>query len=223
MKNKEKGFVIPLIIAIIALLAIGGGVYVYTNKKTVNPPVVNVPKVVNTVPAPIVKDEPKAVTTTTTTTVVKPKTAPVANNNVDTRFDSFFRKWLTAWKNRDTLVLTNTFGYEDFQVQNMADKSIWHYTYELYKSKSTLPTADDIAYYKNNGGEIPYDVKVTAYYIVSKSDGTYNVAIINGDYKKNVEKAGITQWQIYPSEDSPKVFSTIDEAKKQIDKMSGLN
>lgn len=34
MKNKRKGFIIPLLIAIIAVLAIGGGVYVYKNKKT---------------------------------------------------------------------------------------------------------------------------------------------------------------------------------------------
>jgi hypothetical protein len=67
MKNKQKGFVIPLIIAIIAILGIGGGVYVYTNKKVVTPPVTNVPEVVSTTPAPIIKDEPKTVATTTTT------------------------------------------------------------------------------------------------------------------------------------------------------------
>lgn len=33
MKNYKKGFVIPLVIAIIALLGIGGGGYVYVNKK----------------------------------------------------------------------------------------------------------------------------------------------------------------------------------------------
>jgi hypothetical protein len=33
MKNKQKGFVVPLLIAIIALLVIGGGIYVYENKK----------------------------------------------------------------------------------------------------------------------------------------------------------------------------------------------
>ena len=33
MKNYKQGFAIPLIIAIIALLGIGGGSYVYVNKK----------------------------------------------------------------------------------------------------------------------------------------------------------------------------------------------
>ncbi len=34
MKNSQKGFAIPLLIAIIAILIIGGGVYLYTNKKS---------------------------------------------------------------------------------------------------------------------------------------------------------------------------------------------
>lgn len=37
MKNLQKGFAVPLIIAIIAILAIGGGVYVYQNKKVETP------------------------------------------------------------------------------------------------------------------------------------------------------------------------------------------
>ena len=40
--NSQKGFVIPLIIAIVAILAIGGGVYVYENKK-VEAPAINIP------------------------------------------------------------------------------------------------------------------------------------------------------------------------------------
>ncbi|MGB8816256.1 MAG: hypothetical protein WCC74_03455 [Minisyncoccia bacterium] len=39
MKNKQKGFVIPLLIGIIAVLIIGGGVYIYTNKKVAETPV----------------------------------------------------------------------------------------------------------------------------------------------------------------------------------------
>ena len=37
MKNLQKGFVVPLVIAIIAVLAIGGGVYIYESKKTEAP------------------------------------------------------------------------------------------------------------------------------------------------------------------------------------------
>lgn len=34
MKNLQKGFIVPLILAIIAILIVGGGAYVYLNKKT---------------------------------------------------------------------------------------------------------------------------------------------------------------------------------------------
>src|SRR3989344_3994463 len=37
MKNSQKGFIVPVLIVIIALLVIGGGVYVYKNKKTEAP------------------------------------------------------------------------------------------------------------------------------------------------------------------------------------------
>ncbi len=41
MKNSQKGFVVPLIIAIIVLLVISGSVYIYKNKKAEAPAVVN--------------------------------------------------------------------------------------------------------------------------------------------------------------------------------------
>lgn len=37
MKNKNKGFIVPILLGIIALLVIGGGVYVYESKKTEAP------------------------------------------------------------------------------------------------------------------------------------------------------------------------------------------
>ena len=36
MKNTKRGFIVPLLIAIIAVLAIGGGVYLYTQNKSVD-------------------------------------------------------------------------------------------------------------------------------------------------------------------------------------------
>ena len=59
MKNKQKGFIVPLLIAIIVVLAIGGGVYVYENKKT-------------EAPVPVTTDEqnPQNNTQTTNTTQV---------------------------------------------------------------------------------------------------------------------------------------------------------
>lgn len=37
MKNQNKGFVVPVLLGIIALLVIGGGVYMYNNKKAETP------------------------------------------------------------------------------------------------------------------------------------------------------------------------------------------
>ena len=41
MKNLQKGFIVPLLLEIIAVLVIGSGVYVYKNKKTETSTVVN--------------------------------------------------------------------------------------------------------------------------------------------------------------------------------------
>jgi hypothetical protein len=41
MKNLQKGFIVPVLLEIIAVLVIGGGVYIYESKKTETPPVVN--------------------------------------------------------------------------------------------------------------------------------------------------------------------------------------
>lgn len=77
MKNLQKGSVIPLIIAIIALLCIGGGAYVYVNKKSVNTPVQETPKVVESTSTPVVKVESKVVATTTTKSTTQ---APIIKN-----------------------------------------------------------------------------------------------------------------------------------------------
>jgi hypothetical protein len=37
MKNLQKGFIVPVLLAIIALLVVGGGVYIYVSKKTETP------------------------------------------------------------------------------------------------------------------------------------------------------------------------------------------
>lgn len=37
MKNQNKGFIVPLLVAIIAVLIIGGGMYIYKNKKIETP------------------------------------------------------------------------------------------------------------------------------------------------------------------------------------------
>lgn len=41
MKNSQKGFIVPLLLVIIVALVVGGGVYIYENKKTEAPVVVD--------------------------------------------------------------------------------------------------------------------------------------------------------------------------------------
>ena len=48
MKNNQKGFVIPIIIAVVALFAVGGGAYIYTNNKVEAP--VNILDITSNVP-----------------------------------------------------------------------------------------------------------------------------------------------------------------------------
>lgn len=59
--NQKKGFIVPVLLAIIALLVIGGGVYVYQNKKAEAPTVVDtgieqsdqIQQQTNTKPSPV--------------------------------------------------------------------------------------------------------------------------------------------------------------------------
>ena len=50
MNNKQKGFVLPIIITIVALLVLGGGAYIYINKKPLDNQAINIPDVVNNIP-----------------------------------------------------------------------------------------------------------------------------------------------------------------------------
>jgi len=207
MKNKEKGFVIPLIIAIIALLAIGGGVYVYTNKKTVTPPVVNIPKVVNTVPAPIIKDEPKTVaTTSTTTTVVKPKTAPVINTDLKisptttTNDDlwSVFDKVKEALKNKDATAY-NVVSYTQVtpaQIAQFAQMATFLYdeTVKINKADFVNKWQDDKqAIYSTNPVKIDdatsygYNQKQITFVKIS---GSWKVLMISPEKNWGVSKSG---------------------------------
>ncbi len=54
MKNNQKGFAIPIIIAAVAVLVLGGGMYIYTSNKVETP--VNIPDVISNVPAPTRQD-----------------------------------------------------------------------------------------------------------------------------------------------------------------------
>lgn len=42
MENSQKGFIVPVVIAVIALLSVGGGAYLYINKKSIKFPSLNI-------------------------------------------------------------------------------------------------------------------------------------------------------------------------------------
>lgn len=78
MKNLQKGFIAPVILVIIALLVIGGGIYVYENKKT-ETPVATTP----TPPVTIPENNPNNTLVTKpaiTTPVTKPPTTPTKSD-----------------------------------------------------------------------------------------------------------------------------------------------
>ncbi len=60
MKNQNKGFIVPVILGIIALLAIGSGVYFYKNKKIEPPvPIDNSEQISETQNLPVTNDDSK--------------------------------------------------------------------------------------------------------------------------------------------------------------------
>lgn len=79
MKNLQAGFAIPIIIAVMALLAVGGGVFVYTSNKVEAP--ASVPDIIDNVP-PVTSDDiigkpPATTTPTIPTTPITTPTEPV--------------------------------------------------------------------------------------------------------------------------------------------------
>src|ERR1035437_6044988 len=62
MKNQQRGFIVPLLLAIIAVLLVGGGIYVYTQNKQPAQAVTESPSVQ---PTTLVQEQTQTTTTTT--------------------------------------------------------------------------------------------------------------------------------------------------------------
>ena len=62
MKNQQRGFIVPLLLAIIAILLVGGGIYVYTQNKQPAQAVTESPSVQ---PTTLVQEQTQTTTTTT--------------------------------------------------------------------------------------------------------------------------------------------------------------
>lgn len=70
MKNLKKGFAIPIIIAVVTLLVVGGGAYIYINNKVEAPD--NIADIISDVPVSIPKSDMTEKTTTPLIQITSP-------------------------------------------------------------------------------------------------------------------------------------------------------
>ncbi|MSU54979.1 MAG: hypothetical protein EXS46_00385 [Candidatus Taylorbacteria bacterium] len=89
MKNSQKGFIAPLLIGIIALLVIGGGVYIYGNKK------VEVPAVVDNT---TVQSNQIQQTNTQTPPVNNQQNTPIIQTSSPSNNQQILNNLVTNWK-----------------------------------------------------------------------------------------------------------------------------
>ncbi len=155
----------------------------------------------------------------------------------DARADYFFQKWIISWKNEDYSTLSKVFGSTDgmaaynsrVMMMNYKNNILAYDKYVLYKSTSIPATVRQIEVY---GNDLANNIKVTAFYIVSKSEYEYNILIIWGNYEKNKNNAEIDSYIVYseenepmpglPPEYKPKAFNSIKDAQLQIDKLYNI-
>src|SRR5882724_6220939 len=89
MKNSQKGFIVPLVLILIAIVVIGGGAYVYTQHRQVSAPISN-----NNQQATSTTNTTNSATTsvsiqaTTSVKVVppKPKVIPVTLSQIELKY-----------------------------------------------------------------------------------------------------------------------------------------
>jgi hypothetical protein len=113
MKNQQKGFIVPLLIAIVALLAVGGGVYVYENNK-VEAPIVPIDTSVQTT------NEKQSVTNNQPLRPIK--TSPASTNtSIDVSKSSIS---VISPKTGDTLIAGQTYTVT-WTSNNVGDQTIF--------------------------------------------------------------------------------------------------
>ena len=115
MKNSKKGFIVQVLLVIIALLVVGGGVYIYENKKA------EVPAVVDT-------------GTQQTNTQTPPVTQPVANTTGKSTqvsdeknkndIQDLLRRQCQALSSKDTKALIDTIDQSNASLFQKYKKSV---------------------------------------------------------------------------------------------------
>ncbi len=116
MENSQKGFIAPVILVIIALLVIGGGVYVYKSKKVETPAVVDTGTQQTDIQTPPVSTQPVASTTSKSTLVSDEK-----NKN---DIQDLLRRQCQALSNKDTKALFDTIDQSNASLFQKYKKSV---------------------------------------------------------------------------------------------------
>jgi hypothetical protein len=135
----------------------------------------------------------------------------MATSEESVRFDSSFTIWKKAWLEKDAATLMNVYGYADFQVKNASDKLILHFDeYNFIKA---------VILREENG-----EKRAQLYYEVSKATAPDQkmLLIISADDGVSMQQPFIGSWQVFPSEENPKVY-THDDLIKLIDKLIGMS
>lgn len=112
MKNLQKGFIVPLLLVIIATLVVGGGVYIYKNKKTEAPVVIDTEtksstqnqqqtdtKTPDQIPTPSPSPWPNPTTPSTQT----PSLSNDCSNLITYSANAYFDGWKKTFKKENNL------------------------------------------------------------------------------------------------------------------------
>jgi hypothetical protein len=116
MKNSQKGFIVPLLLVIIAVLVVGGGVYIYENKKTEAPIIVDTKtgssnqnqqqtdtKTPSQTPTPSPTPSPSPSPSPTTPLTQNPSLSNDCSNLISYSAKAYFDGWEKTFKKENNL------------------------------------------------------------------------------------------------------------------------
>ena len=198
MKNTKKGFVVPLVLAIIAVLAIGGGVYVYRknlSKEVNKAPIVNLPvsnpetvvatTTVKVVSVQQIKSVP-AKTSVSSATVSKVSISPLSI------YMQMTKEVSSASTYEQLLAITRKYGSsEAVQASTMSlsgiTPTVQQKTVAMNLMKSVIPSVDKIVSSQEKINGVQADVNLV---VRNSKGGTSNVDV------KFVKESGVWKYDM---------------------------
>lgn len=169
MKNYTKGFIAPLLLALIALLLIGGGAYVYTQKKQENPPMTGNVTL------------PQATSTTRTTKQANSTTQTSSSQTTDWKTYTnnqygFSIKYPATWVAHGYWSENGGFFYIGFGDEN-AIRTKPSAMLRIYTNQSSINTFKDKVYFQGNWKNITLG-GLPAFEIVDVAQTTKNQFLV---------------------------------------------